>query len=195
LNALIFKIFFCCRYRVTARSASLLRQVRYRFQGMRIGRGTHIGKLSVSWPHQVELGADCLVENAVIFKFDGPYKPGPSITIGRNVFIGTASEFNITNRLSVGDNTMIASGCRFIDHDHGSRAGIPIRDQPCHPAPITIGKDCWIGANVVVLKGVAVGNGAVIGAGAVVNKSIPSLEIWGGVPARRLRTREAIADS
>lgn len=47
----------------------------------------------------------------------------------------------------------------------------------------------WIGANVVVLRGVRIGEGAIIGAGAVVNKDIPPFEIWGGVPAKFIKKR------
>jgi len=49
--------------------------------------------------------------------------------------------------------------------------------------------EVWIGANVVVLKGVVIGRNAVIAAGAVVNKSVPPNEIWGGVPARFIKIR------
>lgn len=48
-------------------------------------------------------------------------------------------------------------------------------------------KNVWIGANVVVLKGVKIGDGAVIAAGAVVNHDIPSYQVWGGIPAHYIR--------
>jgi len=49
------------------------------------------------------------------------------------------------------------------------------------------GNNVWIGANTVILRGVSIGDGAVIAAGAVVNHDVPSYEIWGGVPARKIR--------
>ena len=52
-------------------------------------------------------------------------------------------------------------------------------------AAIVLDRDVWLGANVVVLKGVTIGRGAIIAAGAVVNQNVPEFEIWGGVPARR----------
>jgi acetyltransferase-like isoleucine patch superfamily enzyme len=52
-----------------------------------------------------------------------------------------------------------------------------------------IGSDVWIGANVVVLRGVHVGDGAVLAAGAVVNKDVPPYAIVGGVPARIINYR------
>ena len=46
-----------------------------------------------------------------------------------------------------------------------------------------------IGANAVVLKGVTIGRGAIVAAGSVVTRSVGPYEIWGGVPARKLRNR------
>ena len=84
---------------------------------------------------------------------------------------------------------MIASGVRFIDHNHGIGAGSLIREQRGAEAAIEIGRDCWIGVNAVILKGVKINDGAIIGAGSVVTKSVPSLEIWAGVPAKRIGSR------
>ena len=52
---------------------------------------------------------------------------------------------------------------------------------------IIVGKDCWIGANVTVLKGVEIGHGAVIGAGSIVTKSIAPYTIAYGVPCRSMK--------
>lgn len=52
-----------------------------------------------------------------------------------------------------------------------------------------IGSDVWIGANVVILRGVHVGNGAVLAAGAVVINDVPPYAVVGGVPARVIKYR------
>ncbi len=56
-------------------------------------------------------------------------------------------------------------------------------------APIRIGNDVWIGANVILTPGICVGNGAVLAAGAVVTKDVPPYAIVGGVPAKVIRYR------
>ena len=58
-----------------------------------------------------------------------------------------------------------------------------------YPVRTTIGNDVWIGNNVIIKAGVKIGNGAVVGAGAVVVKDVPPYEVWGGVPARYLKSR------
>jgi acetyltransferase-like isoleucine patch superfamily enzyme len=52
-----------------------------------------------------------------------------------------------------------------------------------------VGNDVWIGANVVVLRGVTIGDGAIIAANAVVTKDVPAYSIVGGIPAKVLRPR------
>lgn len=58
----------------------------------------------------------------------------------------------------------------------------------CYAQPVTIGNDCWFGANVVVCPGVTIGDNCVIGAGSVVTKDIPANSIAVGNPCRVLRT-------
>ena len=57
----------------------------------------------------------------------------------------------------------------------------------CYAKPVTIGSDCWFGANVVVCPGVTIGDNCVIGAGSVVTRDIPSGTFAAGVPARVVR--------
>lgn len=54
---------------------------------------------------------------------------------------------------------------------------------------ISIGEDCWIGKNVVIMGGVSIGRGSVVAANSFVNKKIPPYEIWGGTPAKKIKDR------
>jgi acetyltransferase-like isoleucine patch superfamily enzyme len=181
-------------FRLRANFATLIAQVRtvwWRLLGMQIGPGTLLPKVYVTWPHQVSLGANCSFEHDIYFKYDGVRAPGPTIIVRDHVFIGFGCEFNARKRIEIGTNCLIASGCKFIDHDHGtSRRDIPIRQQPAGAeAEIVLEEDVWLGVNVVVLKGAHIGRGAIVGAGAVVTEDIPAYEIWGGVPARKIGQR------
>ena len=53
---------------------------------------------------------------------------------------------------------------------------------------IDIGENVWTGANCVILPGAVIGDHAVIAAGSVVRGTVPPGELWGGVPARKIRT-------
>lgn len=93
--------------------------------------------------------------------------------------------------VSLGRFVMLGPGVTVIGQDH-------VFDNPDLPMifagrpPLlktVIEDDAWVGANAVILSGVTIGPGAIVAAGAVVTKDVPAREIWGGVPARRLRRR------
>jgi len=188
------KLWIKALFRIRERANTLLvgnfRKAFWTVQGMQVGKGTTLPHLIVSWPHQVRLGERCRIEHGVYFHYDGIYQPGPSIVFGDNCFIGSNCEFNISSKLQVGSNCLIASGTVFIDHNHGIKRGVLIGQQECTDGEITLGDDVWIGANVVVLAGVTLGEGVVVGAGAVVTKSVPPYTIVAGVPARAVKMRE-----
>lgn len=77
--------------------------------------------------------------------------------------------------IKVGRGTTVGPGVVVYDHDHN------FRNEPSGPAyicsPIVIGRDVWIGANAVILKGVTIGSGSVIGAGAIITRDIPDRAI------------------
>ena len=56
--------------------------------------------------------------------------------------------------------------------------------------PIVIEDDVWIGARVIILKGVTIGKGSIIGAGSVVTKDVEPYSIVGGNPAKLIRKRK-----
>jgi acetyltransferase-like isoleucine patch superfamily enzyme len=185
----IQQAFFLLRMKYLPMLVSAIRVLWYGLQGMKVGEGTALPSLTVTWPHQLRIGANCQIEKDINFKYDGIWAPGPSIVIEDNVFIGAKCEFNINLGIKVMKNANIASGCKFIDHDHGIVRGTRIGAQPSVSAAILLEEDVWLGVNVVVLKGVTIGEGAVVAAGAVVNKNIPANEIWGGIPAKFIKMR------
>ncbi len=167
-----------------------MRKFWWQIQGAHFGVGTRVPRLAMTWPHQVAVGAHCALEEDIFFKYDGYWQPGPSIIIQDRVFIGKGCEFNIRKHIEIGSDSLIASGCKFIDHDHEMSVGEgPMRGLSCPEAAIVLEEDVWLGVNVVVLKGVTIGRGAVVGAGAVVTKPIPPYEIWAGIPARKIGER------
>lgn len=185
---LLQKIFFRLRYQFGVRPH--LRKLWWQMQGARFGLGTGVPRLMITWPHQVSVGARCILEDDIFFKYDGYWQPGPTIVIRDRAFIGRGCEFNIREGIEIGSDSLIASGCKFIDHDHEmTMGGGPMRGLSSLDAAIVIEEDVWLGVNAVVLKGVTVRRGAVIGAGAVVTKSVPAYEIWAGIPARKIGER------
>ncbi|MHA3047347.1 acyltransferase [Riemerella anatipestifer] len=65
---------------------------------------------------------------------------------------------------------------RIYDHNYQYTKG-KVEHHIFTKAPIKIGKNCWLGSNVVVLKGVTVGDNVIIGAGCTIYKDIPANSI------------------
>lgn len=92
--------------------------------------------------------------------------------------------------ITIGENVHITNGCDFVTHDGGTlifRQYVPDLEIT---KPITIGNDVYIGNNVIILPGVNIGNRVVIAAGAVVTKDIPDNSVYGGIPARFIKTAD-----
>ncbi len=54
--------------------------------------------------------------------------------------------------------------------------------------PITIGKNCFIGCNAIILKGSILGDGCIVGAGAVVSGVFEPGSVIAGNPAKVVKT-------
>ncbi|MBE6999213.1 MAG: sugar O-acetyltransferase [Clostridia bacterium] len=120
---------------------------------------------------------------------------GTHTKIGKRVFMN----FNLTIQddafVTIGDDCNFGPGVSIVTPVHPMVAderrlmynpdGSPIR--LCYAKPVTIGKDCWFGANVTVCPGVTIGDGCVIGAGAVVTRDIPANSFAAGNPCRVIR--------
>lgn len=109
---------------------------------------------------------------------------GKNITVGKNVFINACCHFQDHGGVSLGDGCQIGHNVVFATLNHGLA---PEDRQTTYPAPITLGKNVWVGSNSTILQGVIIGDNAVIAAGAVVTKDVPENTIVGGVPARIIR--------
>jgi serine acetyltransferase len=113
----------------------------------------------------------------------------PSLVAASNVFIGRNTYVGAWKPISIGSDTLIGAYCYITSGNHRFAApDLPVRMQGYDGAPITIGRNVWLGAHVIVLPGVIIGDNAVVGAGSVVTRSVPEAEIWAGVPARRIRS-------
>jgi acetyltransferase-like isoleucine patch superfamily enzyme len=140
-------------------------------------------------PWCVKIGRRFVAESDVYLKV---VDDNASLEFGDFVFIGRGSEFDVIERVSVGDHTVIAPGCFITDHDHGMSPHARVDEQRGVAKPVTIGSDVWLGTKVVVVAGVSIGDGAVVGASSVVTRDVPPMAVVVGVPARLVRYRDAL---
>lgn len=129
-------------------------------------------KLRMGKKSEVTFGEKIVSDGRMVMIVDNNGK----LTIGSHVY------FNEDTMISCKGQIEIGSGCRFgpnvkiFDNNHRFDAINGVTDQ--HKAgKVFIGENCWIGANVVILKDTKIGKNCVIGAGCVVSGVIPEKSI------------------
>lgn len=128
-----------------------------------------------------EIGENCYIEPPLHANWGGKH-----VHFGKNVY----ANFNLTlvddTHIYVGDYTMIGPNAVIATAAHPICP--ELRERGCqYNLAVRIGKNCWLGAGVIVLPGVSIGDNSVIGAGSVVTKDIPAGVVAVGNPCRVLR--------
>lgn len=139
----------------------------------------------------ITIGSDCWIYGKIAVQSNG------KVTLGKHAQIGENSYILCVNLVEIGAYTAIAPNVTICDNNNH-----PVNPQlrktmritpPGHDlkmwkhslnAPILIGENCWIGANVRICKGVTIGDNSIVAANAVVTKDIPKNCIAAGNPAR-----------
>lgn len=112
---------------------------------------------------------------------NGVLEIGPRSLINYGCSIAALSTISIGERCLIGPHCMIIDSA-FHDVDPDRRLEAPVA------RPITIGRNVWLGARVVVLPGVTIGDDSVIGIGSIVTHDIPARSLALGSPARVIRS-------
>lgn len=128
-----------------------------------------------------EIGENCYIESPLHTNFGGHH-----VHFGKNIY----ANFNLTlvddTHIYVGDYTMFGPNVTV------ATAGHPIlprlrQEGYQYNAPVHIGKNCWLGAGVIIVPGITIGDNVVVGAGSVVTKDLPSNVVAVGNPCKILR--------
>jgi galactoside O-acetyltransferase len=100
------------------------------------------------------------------------------------------ANFNLTlvddTHIYVGDDTMIGPNVTLATAGHPVLPELREKGYQYNES-VRIGKNCWLGAGVIVLPGVSIGDGTVVGAGSVVTRDLPANVVAVGNPCRVLR--------
>ena len=128
-----------------------------------------------------EIGEGCYIEPPLHANFGGHH-----VHFGEWVY----ANFNLTlvddTHIYVGSRTMIGPNVTIATAGHPIDPGLRERGLQFNQ-PVRIGRNCWLGAGVIVMPGVTIGDNTVIGAGSVVTKDSPSGVVAVGNPCRVIR--------
>lgn len=113
--------------------------------------------------------------------------PEAKLIIESHVFINYGTEISLVKQVEIGAYSLIGIDCLIYDTDWHCLDGL---DKEVPVAPTKIGRGVWLGARVIVMKGVTIGDNTVVAANSVVTSSLPNNVLAGGNPARVIRTIE-----
>jgi acetyltransferase-like isoleucine patch superfamily enzyme len=153
------------------------------------GKGT-----IVNWNFRIKGKGKLIIgDNTNLGSYHGPvhfnfYDDNAVITIGKDSRLNGVT-MECASSITIGEN-FLCGNCIVMDTDFHTF------DDPNHilygakvSKPITIGRDVWLGAQSVVLKGRNIGDGAVVAMRAMVTKDVPTNTIVGGNPAKVIRSK------
>jgi len=153
----------------------------------------HIGKRSkliqpmrLRNVQNIEIGDDVIIHNhAFLLTLQEEESVIPRLTIGDGCVIGHMNHITSINEVRIGKNVLTADRVYISDHSHSFLdTTIPILRQPAvSKGKVSIGDGTWIGENVAVLSS-SIGQNCVVGANAVVLNDIPDFSVAVGIPAR-----------
>lgn len=115
---------------------------------------------------------------------------GGKIEIGDGFGISGSTIYS-TQSIKIGKNATIGANCKIIDNDFHpldpEQRRLNLNKEFTARAPITIGDNCFIGMNSIILKGTTLGDNVVVGAGSIVHGTFPDNCIIAGNPAKIIR--------
>ena len=131
--------------------------------------------------NHIRIGAEIRLQNKADVTFGRGIRAARTVTlscVGGKLSIGDNVSFNrncivvCRAAISIGKRCMFGPNLVIYDHDHKyDSKRIMSNEYNC--SPIIIGENCWIGANVTILRGTQIGEGSIIGAGTVLKGIVP----------------------
>ena len=95
------------------------------------------------------------------------------IHIGNNVFFNNSCMIISHKLISIGSGTKFGPNVLVYDHDYDYKNNDHFITGIHNKEPINIGKNCWIGAGTIILRGTNIGDNCVIAAGCVIKGKYP----------------------
>jgi acetyltransferase-like isoleucine patch superfamily enzyme len=158
----------------------------------RLRQATHLGKKVRLWGNpSIQNWGEMIVGDRVrlvstVARLELVAAPGGRLEIGEGTFINYGCSIAASQSIYIGPNCSIGTYAVIMDNDY-HRLEPEHRYERPESSPIILEENVWLGARVIVLRGVTIGAGSAIGAGSVVTRDIPPRSLAVGVPAKVIR--------
>lgn len=171
-----------------------------------VGKNSDISGLNVVIKKKQKRTYLKIGENSIINGTFVLERENASIEIGSNTFIG-GGLFVAAENIKIGNDVMFSWGCTVSDTDAHSlnweerkndvkewKQGLDEGKEgkyknwaKVRSHPILIENKCWVGFNVIILKGVTLSEECIVGAGSVVTRSFEKGSVVAGNPAALIK--------
>ena len=128
-----------------------------------------------------EVGENSYIESPYFANWGGHH-----VHLGSCVYANAGLTLVDDTHIYIGDYTMLGPNVTLATAGHPIDPELRGRGLQ-YNMPVHIGKNCWLGAGVIVMPGVTIGDNTVIGAGSIVTKDIPANVVAVGNPCRVMR--------
>lgn len=116
-----------------------------------------------------------------------------NLSVGEQSGLGLNAYLSCVDEVTIGDLVLMGSDVMIFTADHNwCNVNKTYFNKGMIKAAVIIEDDVWIGAKVIILKGVTTGKGATIAACSVVTENVQSMAIIvGGVPAKFIKSKSS----
>lgn len=172
---------------------SFINKLKMRIWGIKYGKNVQFIGKTIFYKEtnsSIIIGNNCIFNSSSLYNFRGINHPcilqtgdnNAKIVIGNNCGLSGVS-ITCNKNIIIGDNTIIGANSKISDRNgHENKFNLPIKS-------VIIGKNVWIGMDVIIMPGVTIGDNSIIGAGSIVTKNIPSNVIAVGNPCKVIKER------
>ena len=95
------------------------------------------------------------------------------LQIGKGCFFNNGCTIGVNKSVIIENGSIFGENVKIYDHNHRfADTTKSIKSQGYSNGTVHIGKHCWIGSNVCILKNADIVNNCVIGAGCVISEKI-----------------------
>lgn len=172
------------------------RLLRYRIQYYNPSLYAHhtvIWNYGFNWLDSLDIGNNVHIMphvEIIVFKKTRNSSIEGKLVLKDNVVIATGANIRAAGGVieigeysGIGENSAVIASNHLIDKDHLHLNSSWDEER----TGVILGRNVWIGANCCLLPGCKIGDNSIVAAGSVVTKEIPANQIWGGVPAKKIK--------
>jgi acetyltransferase-like isoleucine patch superfamily enzyme len=171
----------------------LYREPLLRYRCTTFGRGVTVEGVipQVYGAGKIHIGANAVIGGGNTWLVGFPWGGDAELVIGDRVSVGYKTLLSIATRLTIGADTIMAPYVQIYDNpSHPLSPARRLRHEALRIdecAPVTIGRNVWVGAGAMIMRGVTIGDNSVVAAGAIVTRDVTPNTLVGGNPAKPIK--------